>query len=108
MEMALLHFSEEGFDKALATNSLMMVDFWAAWCGPCQRLGPVIEQIAEEYEDQDVIIGKVDVDQEPELARRFGVMNIPTVIFLKDGEELERKVGAMPMDEYTQFLDDNL
>lgn len=106
--MALVHFNASEFDAALASNRLMMVDFWASWCGPCQRLGPVVEQIAEEYEDQDVIIGKVDVDQEPELARQFGVMNIPTVIFLKGGQELERKVGAMPIDEYTQFLDDHL
>ena len=103
--MALLHFSEEGFDKALASGSLMMVDFWATWCGPCQRLGPVL---AEDYEDQNVVIGKVDVDQEPGLAQRFGVMNIPTVIFFRDGEELERKVGAMPIDDYTQTLDENL
>lgn len=106
--MALIHFSEEGFNKALEAKGLMMVDFWATWCGPCQRLGPVIEQLAEEYEDRSVIIGKVDVDQEPGLAQRFGVMNIPTVIFFKDGQELDRKVGAMPIDSYTQFLDDNL
>lgn len=106
--MALLHFSEEGFEKALASGSLMMVDFWATWCGPCQRLGPVIEQLAEDYEGQNVVIGKVDVDQEPGLAQRFGVMNIPTVIFFRDGQELERKVGAMPVDAYTQPLDENL
>lgn len=106
--MALLHFSEEGFEKALASGSLMMVDFWATWCGPCQRLGPVIEQLAEDYERQNVVIGKVDVDQEPGLAQRFGVMNIPTVIFFRDGKELERKVGAMPVDAYTQTLDENL
>lgn len=106
--MALLHFSEEGFEKALAGGSLMMVDFWATWCGPCQRLGPVIEQLAEDYEGQNVVIGKVDVDQEPGLAQRFGVMNIPTVIFFRDGKELERKVGAMPVDAYTQTLDENL
>ena len=106
--MALLHFNEEGFDKALATGSLMLVDFWATWCGPCQRLGPVIEQLAEEYEGQNAIIGKVDVDEEPSLAQRFGVMNIPTVILFKNGQELERKVGAMPIDEYAQALDENL
>ncbi len=106
--MALIHFTEEGFDKALASGVPMLVDFWATWCGPCQRLGPVIEQLAEEYEDKDVIVGKVDVDQEPELARRFGVMNIPTVVFLKNGQELDRKVGAMPIDEYAQVLDENL
>jgi len=106
--MSLIHFNAADFEEALASNSLMMVDFWATWCGPCQRLGPVIEQLAEEYEDQNVIIGKVDVDQEPELARQYGVMTIPTVIFFRDGQELERKVGAMPIDIYAQFLDDNL
>ena len=106
--MALLHFNEEGFDKALASNTLMMVDFWATWCGPCQRLGPVIEQIAEDYEGQNVVIGKVDVDEESELARRYGIMNIPTVVFFKDGQELERKVGGMAIDDYTRILDENL
>lgn len=106
--MALIHFNEAGFDKALAGDSLMMVDFWAAWCGPCQRLGPVMEQLAEEYEGRNVIIGKVNVDEEPELARRFGVINIPTVIFFKGGQELERKVGAMSIDDYAQVLDGNL
>lgn len=106
--MALLHFNEEGFDRALAAKGLMMVDFWATWCGPCQRLAPVMEQLAEEYEGQAVVIGKVDVDEEPGLAQRFGVMNIPTVVFFKDGQELERKVGAMPIDEYAQTLDENL
>ena len=106
--MALEHFNKETFDEALGKGELMMVDFWAAWCGPCQRLGPVIEQLAEEYEGQNVIIGKVDVDEEPSLAQRFGVMNIPTVILFKNGQELERKVGAMPIDEYAQTLDENL
>ena len=106
--MALIHFNEEGFDKALSSDKLMMVDFWATWCGPCQMLGPVIEQLAEEYEEQDVIIGKVDVDENPELARRYGVMSIPTVIFLKDGEEFDRKVGAMPAEVYADALDEAL
>lgn len=106
--MALIHFNEEGFDKALRSDKLMMVDFWATWCGPCQMLGPVIEQLAEEYEDQDVIIGKVDVDENPELARRYGVMSIPTVIFLKDGEEFDRKVGAMPAEVYSDAIDEAL
>lgn len=108
VKMALIHFNEEGFDKALSSDKLMMVDFWATWCGPCQMLGPVIEQLAEEYEEQDVIIGKVDVDENPELARRYGVMSIPTVIFLKNGEEFDRKVGAMPAEVYADALDEAL
>lgn len=106
--MALIHFNEEGFDKALNSNALMMVDFWATWCGPCRMLGPVIEQLAEEYEGQDVIIGKVDVDENPELARRYGVMSVPTVIFFDSGKEVDRKVGVMPPDAYTDVLDDRL
>lgn len=106
--MALIHFTEAGFEKAMSAGGLMMVDFWATWCGPCQRLGPVMEQLAEDYEDKAVVVGKVDVDQEPGLAQRFGVMNIPTVIFFKNGQELERKVGAMPIDAYTETLDENL
>ncbi len=103
--MALIHFDQEGFDKALGGSEPMLVDFWAEWCGPCRMLGPVIEQLADEYEGQGVIIGKVNVDEESELARRYGVMSIPTVILLKNGEEIDRKVGVMPMDTYTEVLD---
>ncbi len=103
--MALIHFNEEGFDKALTGSAPMLVDFWAEWCGPCRMLGPVIEQLAEEYEDRDVIVGKVNVDEESELARRYGVMSIPTVILFQNGEEKDRKVGVMPMETYTELLD---
>ncbi len=103
--MALIHFSQDGFDKALASGKLMMVDFWATWCGPCQRLGPVIESLAEDFQDEDVIIGKVDVDDEQALALRYGVESIPTVIFFKNGEEFDRKVGAMPSDIYADVLE---
>lgn len=106
--MALYHFSEEGFDKAFASGSLVMVDFWATWCGPCRMLGPVIEQLAEDYEGKDVIIGKVDVDENPELAQRYGVMSIPTVLLLEDGKETDRKVGVMPYEAYADLLDEKL
>ncbi|MCI8870224.1 MAG: thioredoxin [Lawsonibacter sp.] len=93
--MALVHFSQEGFDKAVSSGALVAVDFWAAWCGPCQMLGPVIDKLAQEYEGR-AVVGKVDVDQEQELAIRHGVMSIPTIIFFKDGQELERRVGIAP------------
>lgn len=102
--MATLHLNKEGFDKALASGQLVMVDFWASWCGPCKMLAPVIEGLGDEYGDK-VIVGKVNVDEEQELAIRFGVMSIPTVIFFKNGEEVARKVGVMPAGEYTAILD---
>ena len=101
----MLHFSKDGFDKALSQGKLMMVDFWADWCGPCRMLGPVIEQLAGQY--PDVVVGKVNVDDEQELALRYGVMSIPTVIFFKDGKEIDRKVGVMPPQVFTQVLDEN-
>ena len=103
----MMHFNSESFDKALAEGKLMMVDFWAAWCGPCRMLGPVIEDLAAKYEGK-VVVGKVNVDEQQALAIRYGVMSIPTVIFLKDGKEIDRKVGVMPPAEFTKVLDANL
>ena len=103
----LVHFSKEGFDKALGEGKLMMVDFWASWCGPCKMLAPVIDDLAGKYEGK-AIVGKVNVDEEQELAIRYGVMSIPTVIFFKDGKEIGRKVGVQPASVYTQTLDANL
>lgn len=105
--MSLKHFTRETFEKELNGGALMLVDFWAEWCGPCRMLGPVIEGLADEYEGR-AVIGKVNVDEEGELAMRYGVMNIPTVILFKNGREIYRKVGVMPGAVFTQALDENL
>ena len=105
--MALYHFNTEGFDKAVSSGNLVMVDFWASWCGPCKMLSPVIEAIGEQF-DGKVLVGKVNVDEEPALAAQFGVMSIPTVVFLKNGREFDRKVGVMPPDAFTSVLEKNL
>ena len=105
--MALEHFNKETFDEALGKGELRMVDFWAEWCGPCKMLGPVIDQLAQEYEGK-AVIGKVNVDEEQELAMRYGVMSIPTVIFFKDGEEVTRQVGLLPPAAFTSILEENL
>ena len=104
--MALEHFNKETFDEALGKGELMMVDFWAEWCGPCKMLGPVIDQLAQEYEGK-AVIGKVNTDEEGKLTMRFGVAGIPTVIFFKDGKEIDRKVGVMPPNAYIQVLEQN-
>ena len=106
--MALIHFNQAGFDKALNAGGLMMVDFWATWCGPCKMLTPVMESLAQDYEGKAVTIGKVDVDEEGALAQRYGVMSVPTVIFFKNGEEIDRKVGAMPPAVCSAAIDANL
>ena len=105
--MSVIHFNEQGFDKALANGGLMMVDFWASWCGPCKMLAPTIDQIGEQY-DGKALIAKVNVDEEQNLAIRYGVMSIPTVIYFKDGKEIDRKVGVMPANAFTTVLDANL
>lgn len=103
----MVHFDLASFDKALGEGKLMMVDFWADWCGPCKMLAPLIDSLAGQYDGQ-VLVGKVNVDEEQELAIRYGVMSIPTVIFFKDGKEIDRKVGVMPPAAFTEVLDNNL
>jgi len=105
--MAIKHLTTAAFDTDVEAAPLAMVDFWAAWCGPCKMLSPAVEELAEQYGDK-VLVGKVNVDEEPELARRFGVMSIPTVVFLKNGREFDRKVGVMPSDAFSAVLDENL
>lgn len=102
----MIHFDQKTFDKTLEEGRLMMVDFWAEWCGPCQMLGPVIEDLAGKYEGK-AVVGKVNTDEEQELAIRYSVMNIPTVIFFKDGKEIDRKVGVMPPEAFIQVLEQN-
>ena len=102
--MALRHLKTAEFDGLVEQAPLAMVDFWAPWCGPCQALGPVMEDLGVRYEGK-ALVAKVNVDEEPDLARRFGVMSIPTVVFLKQGREFDRKVGAYPAEVYSETLD---
>lgn len=105
--MALKHLKKTDFDAAVDAAPLAMVDFWADWCGPCKMVAPVVEKIADDY-DGKALVAKVNIDEEPELAQKFGVMSIPTLVFLKNGREVDRKVGVMPPETFTSVLDENL
>ncbi len=94
--------NKDNFDKTVE-NGVVLVDFWATWCGPCKMLAPTIDAIATEYKDR-VVVGKVDVDESEEIARRFGILSIPTLFLFKDGEVVEKLVGYRLKMEIEQLL----
>ena len=101
--MGALHLTKENFKKeVLEAKEPVLVDFWATWCGPCQMVGPVIEEIAGEVTDAKIC--KVDVDENPELAKEDRVMSIPTLMVFKNGEAVKREVGAKPKEEILDML----
>src|SRR5437870_5543466 len=95
--------TEHTYDEALvAAEGLVMVDFWAEWCGPCRAVAPVLEQVAEE---SGVSLMKVNIDENPGLAARYGIRSIPTILFVKDGEIVDRVVGAAPKTAFQTIID---
>ncbi len=103
--MSTKHFTTADFDReVLQSAKPVLVDFWATWCGPCRMIAPVIDQLAQEY-DGRALVGKVDVDQEPDLAKRYGVMSIPTIVVIKNGQVVDKVVGASPKPRLAALLD---
>ena len=100
-----LEVTDANFDEViLNSDKPAIVDFWAEWCGPCRMVGPIVAEIAEEYGDK-VVVGKLDVDSNPGISSRFGIRNIPTILFFKGGEVVDKQVGAVPKGNLTKKLD---
>ena len=103
-----LEITDATFDNiVLQSEKPVLVDFWAAWCGPCRMVGPIIDELSNEY-DGKAVVGKVDVDSNQEFAAKYGVRNIPTVLLFKDGELIDRKVGVSPKQVYAEAIDSAL
>ena len=103
--MAEITLTVDNFEQEVIQSELpVLVDFWATWCGPCRMVGPVVSEIAEEYEGK-VKVGKIDVDEEGELAEKYGVQSIPTLIFFRNGEEVSRQVGFAPKAKLEQMFE---
>lgn len=98
----ILNVNQTNFEDILVAEETVLLDFYADWCGPCRMVAPFVEEIAEE--NPQLLVGKINVDEEPELARRFGVMSIPTLVVMKQGEVVNRAKGAMPKAEILAML----
>ena len=102
-----LEISDSNFNEIVSKNSVVLVDFWAEWCGPCRMIAPMIEELANEYNGK-ALVGKLDVDNNQESSIKFGVRSIPTLLVFKNGELVDRHVGAVSKDTLSKSLDSNL
>lgn len=99
-----LEFTDANFQQdVLEADKVAMIDFWAEWCGPCRMVGPIVDELAKEYGSQ-ANIGKVNVDHNPEITQRYRIMNIPTILFVKNGQVVDKQVGAAPKAVLEQKL----
>ena len=102
--MSVLTLTSKNFEEEVKkSNKIVLIDFWAQWCGPCKMQSPIVDKIEEEFQGK-AIIGKVNVDDEPELASQFGIMSIPTLIFFKDGNVVDTQIGLTSKNEIEDIL----
>jgi thioredoxin 1 len=102
-----VEINDSNFQEIIDTNKPIMIDFWAEWCGPCKMIAPVVEEMANDY-DGKAVIAKVDVDANPEVSGKFGIRSIPTLLFFKDGEIVDKQIGAVNKTVLSQKLDAQL
>lgn len=99
-----MEINDSNYDELLAQGKPMVLDFWATWCGPCRKVGPTIQELANEYEGQ-AIIGKVNIEEDADdIVAEFGIRNVPTILFIKDGEVVDKVVGAAPKSTLEEKL----
>ncbi len=100
-----IEITDNNFEELVVNSDKpVMLDFWAVWCGPCRMIAPIVEEMSTEYEGK-AVIGKVDVDSNPNVAMKYGIRNIPTVLFVKNGEVADKQVGAAPKQVFTSKMD---
>lgn len=105
--MATIAITKDNFEETVVKSETpVLVDFWAEWCGPCRMVGPVLEEISDEKDN--IVIGKLNVDEEQALAQEFGVMSIPTMILFKEGKAVSQIIGAQPKEALEEFIDNGL
>lgn len=100
----MVEFTDSNFNELMATDKPIVIDFWATWCGPCRMVGPVITELAEEY-DGRIVVGKCDVEENEDIAMEYGIRNIPTILFFKGGQVIDKIVGAQAKARIQQKFD---